>query len=98
MWDFRYVLIMADVDIDKCSEAIDNISLKCDCGENHKTDIHHKDENTKPKVRKKSVDESIEEVAATSDEVDEELDKCDWLEKDKHIFILSEAGKPIYSR
>lgn len=33
------------------------------------------------------------------DNVDEEyLQSVDWLQKEKHIFILSESGKPIYTR
>ncbi|KAK4304254.1 hypothetical protein Pmani_013009 [Petrolisthes manimaculis] len=33
------------------------------------------------------------------DDVDEEyLQSVDWLQKEKHIFILSESGKPIYTR
>ena len=26
------------------------------------------------------------------------LQNKEWLEQDKHIFILSESGKPIYTR
>lgn len=33
----------------------------------------------------------------TSNEIDY-LHDDDWLGKDKHVFILSSAGKPIYSR
>lgn len=35
------------------------------------------------------------EVASVDD--DFELNK-DWIGKDKHVFVLSMAGKPIYSR
>ena len=42
-------------------------------------------------------------VVATDDDeeecVDEEyLQSPEWIQKEKHVFILSESGKPIYTR
>lgn len=36
---------------------------------------------------------------AEEDCVDEEyLHSPEWIQKEKHVFILSESGKPIYTR
>lgn len=42
-------------------------------------------------------DEEKFEDAKSSPEVELEAPKSVWVGKDKHIFVLSEAGKPIYS-
>lgn len=38
------------------------------------------------------------QVSSTSSLDDEYLKDEEWLRKSKHVFVLSSAGKPIYSR
>ena len=40
--------------------------------------------------------ESIKELSIKADF--NYLSDDEWLAKDKHVFVLSESGKPIYSR
>jgi hypothetical protein len=50
-------------------------------------------------VEQVSVD--MGKVTLTPQELPEELDEtqtAEWRQKKKHIFILSESGKPVYSR
>ncbi|XP_077294015.1 vacuolar fusion protein MON1 homolog [Arctopsyche grandis] len=41
---------------------------------------------------------SLEAVEDSSTDTEDYLHNPEWLGKDKHVFILSSAGKPIYSR
>lgn len=45
--------------------------------------------------------QSVEESPKEDSEnvIDEDyLRNADWIGKEKHVFVLSSAGKPIYSR
>ena len=41
---------------------------------------------------------SVEDTRNTHEQVDEDVNHPDWVKHKKHIFVLSSAGKPIYSR
>lgn len=41
---------------------------------------------------------TLESDSVSSQDEEDYIHNADWLGKDKHVFILSSAGKPIYSR
>lgn len=43
-------------------------------------------------------DESSNEKLLDDSDSHSYIDSAEWKAKKKHIFVLSEAGKPIYSR
>lgn len=52
--------------------------------------------NEEVDTSKENYDESNQNDLA--DDTDDCVMNTDWLSKQKHIFVLSSAGKPIYSR
>ena len=57
--------------------------------------------NSPENVNTNANTQSSQQPAPQVEQVEEELDFVhtqEWKHKHKHVFILSEAGKPIYSR
>ena len=64
--------------------------------ENLRIDDHKGD--TQPKEALTENESSVEDTRNTHEHVDEDVNHPDWIKHKKHIFVLSSAGKPIYSR
>lgn len=74
----------------------------------HLESVHEQSETSSIQESQSSTDVSIDHSKSADevnvpmqDEEEEELDfvhTLEWKNKKKHFFILSEAGKPIYSR
>mmetsp|Transcript_53083 Transcript_53083/g.88242 ORF Transcript_53083/g.88242 Transcript_53083/m.88242 type:complete len:107 (+) Transcript_53083:80-400(+) len=60
--------------------------------ESAREDETRPDESSKPQV---SADDEPSQLLSG---VSEEEMRCDWVSKEKHMFVLSSAGKPIYTR
>lgn len=74
------------------SDGTDNYEQMSSSLEEIKKSIIYNEENETNK-------ENYEEINQTENEESDDLEiNSDWLAKHKHVFVLSSAGKPIYSR
>ncbi|XP_050510931.1 vacuolar fusion protein MON1 homolog A isoform X1 [Diabrotica virgifera virgifera] len=85
------VLVTTDTTLDHFEQMSSSLEeIKCTNQSNHEEE-HNENTNNE------NLDESSNDNETLTSEEDFELNK-DWINKDKHVFVLSMAGKPIYSR
>ncbi|XP_028406838.1 vacuolar fusion protein MON1 homolog A-like [Dendronephthya gigantea] len=58
----------------------------------------HKDDIVQQPEIPSDKESALQNERSTPEHVDEDVNHPDWIKHKKHIFVLSSAGKPIYSR
>ncbi|XP_014678038.1 PREDICTED: vacuolar fusion protein MON1 homolog A-like [Priapulus caudatus] len=86
------------IDGEEATEDTDLEQDACFVIEENNTENHDDDFQSASEDPSDAMSRSIEKLRLVEEEQEDIINNEEWQSKRKHVFILSEAGKPIYSR